>query len=52
MLKKKETQNIQAMYTTDFSIDSISSIIPSETMDILAGLIQDMDLELVGVKVA
>ena len=40
------------MYTTDFSIDTISSLIPSETMDILSGLNQDMDLELVEIKVA
>ncbi len=40
------------MYKTDFNIDSISSVISSESMDILSGLIQDMDLELVDVKAA
>ena len=40
------------MYKTDFNIDSISSVISSESMDILSGLIQDMDLALVDVKAA
>ena len=40
------------MYKTDFNIDSISSVISSESMDILSGLIRDMDLELVDVKAA
>lgn len=47
LIKKNE-----AMYTTDFNIDSLSSLISAESADILSGLIQDMDLELIDVKVA
>lgn len=49
---EKNPKKTKAMYKTDFNIDSISSVISSESMDILSGLIQDMDLELVDVKAA
>lgn len=52
MENEKTPQKNKAMYKTDFNIDSISSVISSESMDILSGLIQDMDLELVDVKAA
>lgn len=41
------------MYTTDFTLESISSLISSEiSMDVLSGLIQDMDLEIIEIKAA
>ena len=40
------------MYTTDFNIDLLSSLVSSESVDVLSGLIRDMDLELVDVKAA
>jgi hypothetical protein len=52
MENEKNPKKNKAMYKTDFNIDSISSVISSESMDILSGLIQDMDLELVDVKAA
>lgn len=52
MENEKTPKKNKAMYKTDFNIDSISSVISSESMDILSGLIQDMDLELVDVKAA
>ncbi len=40
------------MYTTDFNIDLLSSLVSSESVDVLSGLIRDMELELVDVKAA
>ncbi len=41
------------MRTLDFTFDSITSLISPETsLEVLAGLIKDMDLEVVDVKAA
>lgn len=41
------------MRTNDFTIDSISSLFASEMQfEVLAGLINDMDLEIVDIKAA
>lgn len=55
MSRNQETnfKNNQAMRNTDFTLDTISSLISSEiSFEILSDMVKDMGLEIIDVKAA
>ncbi len=51
-IRKRKKQNFEAMKNTDFNLDSLSSMISSESSYLsLVDMIKDLDLELLNVTV-
>lgn len=51
-IRKRKKQNFEAMKNTDFNLDSLSSMISSESSYLsLVDMIKDLDLELLDVTV-